>query len=91
MTTVEEVRELRHTGSTSDLPPDARDVTKPGAMNARTKPMVLTEALGNAPYLWNPVFNRGIELVVRDSQHGSDRQVAATGSKTHCKKIAASI
>lgn len=53
--------------------------------------MVLTEALGNAPYLWNPVFNRGIELVVRDSQHGSDRQVAATGSKTHCKKIAASI
>lgn len=22
--------------------------------------MILTEAMGNAPYLWNPIFNRGI-------------------------------
>ena len=61
MATVEQIKELRHATSTSELPADARDVTKPGAMNARTKPMILTEAMGNKPYLWNPVFNRGMD------------------------------
>lgn len=64
MATVQETRELRHltsrSMSISELPPDARDVTKPGVMSARTKPMILTESMGNAPYLWNPIFNRGI-------------------------------
>jgi hypothetical protein len=59
MATAEETRILRTAPSTSDLPEQARDVTKPGAVQARTKPMKLTEAMGNAPYLWNPVFNRG--------------------------------
>jgi len=59
MATAEETRRLRTAPSASDLPQEARDVTKPGAVQARTKPMKLTEAMGNAPYLWNPVFNRG--------------------------------
>lgn len=53
-------RELRHVGSTSELPEVARDVTKPGATEARTKQMRLTEAMGNAPYLLQPCFNRGM-------------------------------
>ena len=63
MATEEETRTLRHVGSTSDLPPEARDVTKPGAVQARTKPMKLTEAVGNAPYLCQPCFNRGLLAV----------------------------
>lgn len=67
MATAEETRQLRRKASASDLPVEARDVTKPGAVQARTKPMKLTEAMGNAPYLWNPVFNRGEKDVLDPS------------------------
>lgn len=60
-TEVEQItRDLRHVGSTSDLPEVARDATKPGATESRTKHMRLTEAMGNTPYLMQPCFNRGI-------------------------------
>ena len=63
MATTAERRQLEKMGSASDLPPEARDVCKPGALEARTKPMKLTEQIGNAPLIWNPVFNRGMNPV----------------------------
>ena len=38
------------------------DVTRPGDPSTKTKPLQMNEALGSAPLLWNPVFNRGLAI-----------------------------
>lgn len=45
------------------------DVCKPGDPRTKTKALQLNEALGSAPLIWNPMFNRGTSWQTHERQN----------------------